>query len=92
MLFKNLDKNIIDLDGNVIKEGFTIGKVVANSIVGDKQKKLDHLRAYELALAFYGKEEIDIIDSDANIVKEIMSTSDTYNALIIGQSIKALEG
>ena len=97
MKLQNLQKPIMTFEGKIIplsdadEAPFTIGKCVANVIAANKDKKLDHFRAYELGLQFYNQEEIEVLEPDFNVIKEMLEKSQMYSSMFLGQAIKGLE-
>lgn len=83
----NCEKVLKDLSGNDIFEKkdvkFTIGKALGNIVVDGREG--GKMKLYTLGTKLYSGKKVEVDESDLEMIKRIVETSESYNALILGQ-------
>ena len=87
----NTKKEIVDFDGNAIKNTMVdgVGKVLAKILASEKNT--DPLRAFLLAKDFYTKDEVELNASDVKFVSDAVKASVNYTPLTQGQLLELLK-
>ena len=83
----NTSQEILNLKGEPLMsdgEEVTLGTVVANALLGDSTG--GKMKLYILAKKFYGSKSVEVDEADLKMVKDAVSKSTSYNALVVGQA------
>lgn len=88
----NAGKIMKNLAGVVMQDAsgaeFTIGKAIANILIANHEKPVDHFRIYKLSEKLWKASEIEIEDADMVLIKEMVAACKTYNSLVLGQVLQ----
>ena len=64
-------------------EDVTIGKAIANILISSEEK--GKMKLFVLAQKFYNDENVELDNSDFELVKKTVGETKIYNALVAGQ-------
>jgi len=83
----NLNKNLLDLEGNEIKDAH-IGKVVASALAGSN--KGDAIKFWHWSTKFYSCEEVELDPSDLETLRTFIKESEQMTVLSKAQILQLL--
>jgi len=78
----NLNKQFKALNGEELK-GLTMGQMLAEAL--SQSNKGNSIKLYNWALKFYNKEEVEMDDTDFDVLKGLVETNDGLNNLFKAQ-------
>lgn len=92
------DKEIVGLDGKPMlasandSTSATVGKVIANILIGPKtpEKKFDSFKALELGRKFYGDSIVIVDKADFGIIEKMVEKNKMLHDLVLGQVMETL--
>jgi len=88
----NALQELQSLDGKPLRSGeevLTLGKAISNILLSDETG--GKMKLFVLAQKFYNEASIDLDTSDLALVKNAVSKTKIYNALVAGQCETILE-
>ncbi len=77
---------IKDLSGKEVKDGekvFTLGQALSNIVVGAKEG--GKMKLYILATKLFQDDTVEVDESDLNLIKSAVKSTEVYGALVAGQ-------
>jgi len=90
----NFATAIVNLEGVAMTQGdkpLLMKDIVANTLCVAKAKNGEVVRQLNLAMEVYKSQDaIDIEDTDAKIIREVLNTAD-LSTLVLGQIIKKID-
>lgn len=78
----NLNKQFKALNGEELK-GLTMGQMLAEAL--SASNKGNSIKLYNWALKFYNKEEVEMDDTDFDVLKGLIESSEALNNLFKAQ-------
>jgi len=78
----NLNKQFKALNGEELK-GLTMGQMLAEAL--SQSNKGNSIKLYNWALKFYNKEEVEMDDTDFEVLKGLVETNEGLNNLFKAQ-------
>lgn len=84
----NLNKQFKALNGEELK-GLTMGQMLAEAL--SQSNKGNSIKLYNWALKFYNKEEVEMDDTDFEVLKGLVETNEGLNNLFKAQITIELE-
>jgi len=91
----NFKTKIVDLKGNVIKEGLeelTVGNICANALVAyteDKMEAKSKIENWELAQKIIKEKEVELTPEEIVLIKKVVNRH--YGTLVVAQVFRALK-
>ena len=91
----NFKTKIVDLKGNVIKEGLeelTVGNICANALVAyteDKMEAKSKIENWELAQKIIKEKEVELTPEEIVLIKKVVN--EHYGTLVVAQVFRALK-
>ncbi len=82
-----LNKQFKSLSGEEMK-GLTMGQLLAEAL--SQSNKGNSIKLYNWALKFYNKESLEIDDTDFEVLKSIVDTTEVINNLFKAQILEEL--
>ena len=85
-------QKVLTLKGEPYKQGgeeLKVGHVIAESLAGDRTG--GKMKMYLLAQKAYDEEEMEVDAADLSLIKKSVSECTSYNNVIVGQVLAALE-
>lgn len=77
---------IKDLSGKEVKDGekvFTLGQALSNIVVGAKEG--GKMKLYILGTKLFQDDTVEVDESDLNLIKSAVKSTEIYGALVAGQ-------
>lgn len=88
----NTSQKVLTLKGDAYKNGttdLTIGGVIAEALAASQEG--NKMKLYTLAQRAFSEETMDVDDADISLIRKALEKCTTYNNIIIGQTLLALE-